>query len=148
MLALAVSAEGLGRGARALERGLRGGLVGHRVLERGAGLRDLQVELLRVHLDQGLARVDMLVVAHEHPLDIAGDPRKNGADVPLDLRVVGLLMGAVKLPVPDPDDGAGDEDQRRNGHDQDLVGGDTGLGRRLGRRASGFCKGCIHGEEM
>ena len=122
--ALAVS----GRGACARERGLRGRMLGDRVLERGCGLRDLQVELLGVDLDQDLAGVDMLVVLDHDPLDVPGYPREDGADVPLDLGVVGLLVGLVILPVPHAHDGSHDDGNRGHRDDRDLVKAVLGLG--------------------
>jgi hypothetical protein len=97
--------------ARRRQNRLRGRLVGDRVLQgcRGASAT-FRSSSAGVDLDQGLAGLDVLVVVHEDLGHVARDPGEDGADVALDLGVVGLLVGqGVNASVPDPEGAACDD---------------------------------------
>ncbi len=70
--------------ARAFERRFGVGQVGFRL-----GERDFVV--LRIDADQHVARVHELLVFRLHLDDVPVDPRADGVDVPVDLRVVGAI---------------------------------------------------------
>ena len=84
--------------ARLVDRGillgdLRAGAVSLRRGDRDLRfrLRCLRAGAARVDPCKRLAGADVLVVGHQHLLDIARDPRRHDHHVDRDLRVVGLL---------------------------------------------------------
>ncbi len=103
------------RGRKILARDFRGILDAGQLALRGGktGLGGFQIDvvLARIDMDEEIALMDELIVANIERNDGAGDPRRDGHRIAVDIGVVGQFIAGVGEPVIIGD---GNQD---NGHD-------------------------------
>jgi hypothetical protein len=111
---------GLGSGGLELSHGLAGTLPrAHgrlRAPKVGLGLIQAHQEVALVEDDERVSRLHVLVLFDRHPIDEAGDPRRDAGDVAVHLGVVGAhVVAAPEIPSHAP---GGESDDQQQAQDE------------------------------